>query len=164
MVDCIYDLVGKIQKTNDPAGTCGKCNTILLQNPVDFFLDKSERIPRVIRVGVIAPGDARHSNEFRPTTNQGYRNLGILLQFSLAATVECASADVLGGAQFLEPVLEQFRMQIVSLHLHRDSQANAHFTSPLGLSGLQNLRQAVSQGRKVDRFLEVRRGAEFLAV
>ena len=91
---------------NDPAATCGQCDGTLLQDPVDVFLDKSERIPRVIRVGVIAPGHARHADEFRPSTDQGYRNFGILLQVSLAATEECASADVLGGAQFLEPVLE----------------------------------------------------------
>jgi hypothetical protein len=44
-VDCFYDLVRKIQQANDPTGASAYCDTILLQYPLDIFLDESERIP-----------------------------------------------------------------------------------------------------------------------
>ena len=40
---------------------------------------------------------------------------------------------------------------------------NSHFTSSVGLGGVQYLRQAGSQGVKINRFFEERYGSKFLA-
>ena len=131
----------------------------LPQNPIAAFLDESKCIQRVGCVARFASNYARLSNVVRSPANQIHIDRGILLQCGRAATQEPAVTDVLRGAHFLE----WFFIAIDSAQLQHDSQANAHFTSPLGPSGAQHVCQAGSQRVKVNRFLEIRRGAELLA-
>lgn len=131
----------------------------LPQNPIAAFLDESKCIQRVGCVARFASDHARLSNVVRPSANQIYIDHGILLQRGRAATEERAVTDVFRGAHFLE----WFVIAVDSSQLQHDSQANAHFTSPLGPSGAQYVCQAGSQRVKVNRFLEIRRGAELLA-
>jgi hypothetical protein len=52
----------------------------LLQNPIAYFLDESERIPWIRRVMPLRPHYACLSNEFRLSSNEMYLNGGSLLQ------------------------------------------------------------------------------------
>src|SRR6266851_9888256 len=125
-------------------------NRKLLHNPLDIFLEESKRKPLARRSALLAPDYLRHSNEFLPSRQPRYRNFRIHLQRSVAAAEKCASTDVLGRALFLE----RTSVQAGSPNVEHDSKGNPHFASPLGVSGFQQLFQAVSQRFKVDRFLE----------
>src|ERR1700676_2319082 len=131
-----------------------------MQYPIHVFLDKPERVTRANRVALFAPGYARHSQELPPSGNNRYRNLVAFLQGSVAGTEERAFTDVVRAAQ----LFERFSEAIGPSQIDHDPEGNAHFTPSFGMSGIQHFFQSVSQSLKVDGFLEVRRGAKFLAV